>query len=153
MGSSARLKARKSKSEASRASVRDWEETTGGRVVITEIINPTTCYLLLRVTTWYYYLVLPATICDDQDEQSHIWSQLSSLSTPMTSLERVDQRSGQILSKLLSLQLLQRVSIRWHSWCASYSKNLFIIRNVVRKKTGLCGKNSEVADPLPPPPS
>ena len=55
--------------------------------MITEIINPTTYCLLLSVTTWYYYLVLPATICDDQDEQSHIWSQLSLLSTPMTSLE------------------------------------------------------------------
>ena len=26
-------------------------------------------------------------------------------------------------------------------------------RDVVRKKTGLCGKNSQVADPLPTPPS
>ena len=25
-----------------------------------------------------------------------------------------------------------------------------ILRNVVRKKTGLCGKNSQLADPLPP---
>ena len=24
------------------------------------------------------------------------------------------------------------------------------LRNAVRKKTGLCGKNSQVADPLPP---
>ena len=61
MGSSARLKARKSKSEASRASVRDWEETTGGRVVITEIINPTTGYLLLSATIWYCLLLFVMT--------------------------------------------------------------------------------------------